>query len=77
VVGWKSKKMLKEIDLVDVIIDLRKQLAMAEGQRDNALNVVATQRKKIERLEDALWGLAASQDPTVRKIADAALKDDE
>ena len=38
---------------------------------------ILTYRKTIERLQEALWELASSQDPTVRKIADAALKETE
>ena len=45
--GWEKKKMLRDVDLVDEIINLRKRLAIAEAQRDNALSVVWDLRKEL------------------------------
>jgi hypothetical protein len=47
VTGWRSKKMLTDRDLVDDIITLRRQLAEAERQRDNALDAAVAIRKAI------------------------------
>jgi len=50
VTGWKSKKMLRDVDLVDDIITLRRQLEEAERQRDNALAVATRLQREKDRL---------------------------
>ena len=42
--------MLKDIDLVDDIIALRKRLEEAERQRDNALDVAMRLQREKDRL---------------------------
>lgn len=39
-----KRRMLRDVDLVDEIINLKKQLAEAERQRDNALDVLMERR---------------------------------
>jgi len=67
--GYQSKKMSAEIrwlgpyapntrhadpETLDHIIDLRKKLAEAERQRDNALDKVMSMQKKITEMKEAL-----------------------
>ena len=67
--GYQSKKMSAEIrwlrpyppntrhadlDTLDHIIDLRKRLAEAERQRDNALDKVVSMQKKITEMKTLL-----------------------
>ena len=52
--GWKSKQMLTDRDLVDDIITLRRQLAEAERQRDNALDALMVTRRELDRLREAI-----------------------
>jgi len=67
--GYQSKKMSAEIrwlgpyapntrhadsETLDHIIDLRKKLAEAERQRDNALDKVMSMHKKITEMKEAL-----------------------
>ena len=67
--GYQSKKMSAEIrwlgpyapnsrhadpETLDHIIDLRKKLAEAERQRDNALDKVMSMQKKITETKEAL-----------------------
>ena len=67
--GYQSKKMSAEIrwvrphppntrhadlDTLDHIIDLRKRLAEAERQRDNALDKVMSMQKKITEMKTLL-----------------------
>lgn len=67
--GYQSKKMSAEIrwlgpyaqntrhadpETLDHIIDLRKKLAEAERQRDNALDKVMSMQKKITQMKEAL-----------------------
>lgn len=56
--GYRSKKIMADryadpITL-DYIIELRRKLAEAERQRDNALNVCMSLRKQIDSLQKAL-----------------------
>ena len=48
--GFKSKRLLRDVDLVDDIITLRRQLEEAERQRDNALDVVIHLQREKNRL---------------------------
>jgi len=48
--GWEKKKMLRDVDLVDEIINLRKRLAILEAQRDNALAVATRLQREKDRL---------------------------
>jgi hypothetical protein len=67
--GYQNKKMSAEIrwlgpyppntrhadsDTLDHIIDLRKRLAEAERQRDNALDKVVSMQKKITEMKTLL-----------------------
>ena len=67
--GYQSKKMSAEIrwlrpnppntrqadlDTLEHIIDLRKRLAEAERQRDNALDKVMSMQKKITEMKTLL-----------------------
>ena len=67
--GYQSKKMSAEIrwlgpyapntrhadpETLDHIIDLRKKLAEAERQRDNALDKVMSMQRKITEMKEAL-----------------------
>ena len=67
--GYQSKKLSAEIrwlgpyppntrhadpETMDHIIDLRKKLAEAERQRDNALDKVMSMHKKITEMKEAL-----------------------
>ena len=67
--GYQSKKMSAEIrwlgpyppntrhadsDTLDHIIDLRKRLAEAERQRDNALDKVVSMQKKVSEMKAVL-----------------------
>jgi hypothetical protein len=62
VTGWRSKKMLTDRDLVDDIITLRRQLAEAERQRDNALEVAVAIRKALLELYDKIEAERAKED---------------
>ena len=46
--------MLTDRDLVDDIITLRRQLAEAERQRDNALDALMVTRRELDRLREAI-----------------------
>ena len=48
--GWEKKKMLRDVDLVDEIIELRKRLEKVEEQRDNALAVATRLQREKDRL---------------------------
>ena len=67
--GYQSKKMSSDIrwlgpyapnerhadsDTLDHIIDLRKRLAEAERQRDNALDKVVSMQKKVSEMKAVL-----------------------
>jgi hypothetical protein len=67
--GYQSKKMSAEIrwlgpyppntrhadsETLDHIINLRKRLAEAERQRDNALDKVVSMQKKVSEMKAAL-----------------------
>ena len=67
--GYQSKKMSAEIrwlgpyppntrhadlDTLDHIVDLRKRLAEAERQRDNALDKVVSMQKKVSEMKAVL-----------------------
>ena len=47
-------KKLTDVQLVDEIIKLRKQLALAEKERDNALAMSTALNNKLTRLREAL-----------------------
>jgi len=48
--GWEKKKMLRDVDLVDEIIELRKRLEKVEEQRDNALSAATRLQREKDRL---------------------------
>ena len=84
--GWEKKKMLRDVDLVDEIINLRKRLAIAEAQRDNALSVVWDLRMDNWKMREALKQIIEPIGPSypdslihndleIIEIAQAALKD--
>ena len=81
--GWEKKKMLRDVDLVDEIIQLRKRLAAIEKQRDNALSVVYDLRMDNWNMRGALRAIRGGLgDPLMGsmkpyEIADAALKGEE
>ena len=60
--GWRSKKMLTDRDLVDDIIDLRRRLAEAERQRDNAIDLAVSIRKILHELYDKMEAERAKED---------------
>ena len=86
--GWEKKKMLRDVDLVDEIINLRKRLAIAEAQRDNALSVVWDLRMDNLKMREALKQIIEPIGPSypdslihndleIIEIAQSALKDGE
>ena len=56
--------MLRDIDLVDDIIALRRQLEDAERQRDNALDVLMITRRELDRLRVALQLIVGENNDT-------------
>ena len=85
--GYQSKKM---IELVDQIIELKKEIERLRKQNQNqALDFIASEgewcemtdkkNKEIERLREALrWAAPyVKDDPRVSKIVEAALKEKE